>query len=49
MNCQRAGTNKLIETRLRVYDEALKDGATKEEAYELAMHVTRRSLRKKQK
>lgn len=43
MKQQRAGTNRLIEARLRAYDEAIKAGASKEEAMKVAKAVTRKT------
>jgi hypothetical protein len=49
MQAQRAGTNRLIQARMRVYDQAVKDGATSKEAYDLALHVTRKEVAKQRK
>ena len=48
MKAQRAGTNRLIEARLREYDRAIKSGASSTEAYAAARKITRRQLAKKE-
>jgi hypothetical protein len=39
--------SQIIQIRLQVYAQAVKDGATSEQAKELALHVTRKSLQRK--
>jgi hypothetical protein len=45
MKAQRAGTNRLIEARLREYAQAIKAGASSKEAFEIARKITKRKLR----
>lgn len=40
------GGSKVIKARLAAYAEAVKAGATSQEAYEVARKITQRSLRK---
>lgn len=46
MKQQRAGTNRLIEARLRAHSAALASGKTAEESFAIAKAVTRKSVRK---
>ena len=46
MRAQRAGTNKLIQARLRAYAEAVKAGSASQDAYEAAKKITRKQLKK---
>lgn len=47
MQAQRKGSNRLVEARLKAYDEAVKAGKTSAEAYEIAKQVTRKQANKK--
>lgn len=46
MRAQRAGTNRLIEARLRAHAEALASGKSPDEAFRAAKSVTRKAARK---
>ena len=49
MRAQRAGTNRLIEARLRAYHDALQCGFSREEAMREAQSLTRRKVSKARK
>ena len=46
MQAQRAGSNRLIQARMRAYSEAVKAGKTSQEAYEAAKQITRKQTNK---
>ena len=46
MRAQRAGTNRLIEARLRAYEDARRCGFSSEEAMREAKAITRRQVNK---
>ena len=46
MKAQRAGSNRLVEARLKAYDEAVKAGKTSDEAYQIAKAITRKQIKK---
>jgi hypothetical protein len=47
MKAQRTGSNRLVEARLRAYDQAVKEGKTSEEAFKIARQVTRKQANRK--
>lgn len=49
MNSIRGATSTLIQLRLAAYDQALKEGASKEEAMAKAKAVTRKQARAKRR
>lgn len=45
MNAHRIGTVRKIEARLKAYDEAIKEGKTREEAMVIARKITNKKAR----
>ena len=49
MQAQRAGSNRLVEARLRAYNEMLKAGVPKDEAFQKAREITRQQVNKQRR